>query len=61
MSTITRFWTRSYAPDYLGFLVLGVAYVLIVLLVEPFHRMFFINDLAISFPYAEKERVPVGT
>lgn len=31
----------------------------IALLVEPFHRLFYINDLAISFPHAEKERVPV--
>lgn len=29
------------------------------LLVEPFHRLFYINDLAISFPHAEVERVPV--
>uniref|UniRef100_L2FM44 Pap2 domain protein n=1 Tax=Colletotrichum fructicola (strain Nara gc5) TaxID=1213859 RepID=L2FM44_COLFN len=26
---------------------------------EPFHRMFFINDLRISYPHAEVERVPV--
>lgn len=32
----------------------------IVLLVEPFHRLFFVNDLAISFPHAEFERVPVA-
>lgn len=32
----------------------------IVLLVQPFHRLFFINDLAISFPHAEVERVPVA-
>lgn len=50
---------RSYAPDYLGFLLLAVAYALNALLAEPFHRLFFINDLAISFPHAEVERVPV--
>lgn len=27
---------------------------------EPFQRQFFINDLTISHPYAEHERVPVG-
>ncbi|KAF3761928.1 acid phosphatase/Vanadium-dependent haloperoxidase [Cryphonectria parasitica EP155] len=59
MSALARFWTRSYAPDYLGFVILAVAYTLIALLVEPFHRLFFINDLAISFPHAEHERVPV--
>lgn len=31
----------------------------IALLVTPFHRLFFINDLTISFPHAEIERVPV--
>lgn len=29
--------------------------------VEPFHRMFVINDLNISYPHAEIERVPVST
>lgn len=32
----------------------------IALLVEPFHRLFYINDLSISFPHAEVERVPVA-
>ncbi|KAG8158667.1 hypothetical protein KVR01_011789 [Diaporthe batatas] len=59
MSSLARFWTRSYAPDYVGFALLLVAYALIALLVEPFHRLFYINDLAISFPHAERERVPV--
>jgi len=30
-----------------------------LLLVEPFHRMFAINDINIAFPHAEVERVPV--
>ncbi|KAG6360996.1 hypothetical protein INS49_009215 [Diaporthe citri] len=51
---------RSYAPDYVGFVILVAAYALIVLLVEPFHRLFYINDLAICFPHAEVERVPVA-
>lgn len=59
MSSLARFWTRSYAPDYIGFVILVAAYALIALLVEPFHRLFYINDLAISFPHAEVERVPV--
>lgn len=33
---------------------------LVQFLVEPFHRMFFINDLRIAFPHAEHERVPVS-
>ncbi len=30
-----------------------------VVFIEPFHRMFFINDLNISYPHAEVERVSV--
>ncbi|RYP42572.1 hypothetical protein DL767_000096 [Monosporascus sp. MG133] len=59
IGAISRFWTHSYAPDYLGFAGLLTAYLLINFLVEPFHRLFFINDLRISFPHAEVERVPV--
>ncbi|RYP51783.1 hypothetical protein DL768_002930 [Monosporascus sp. mg162] len=59
IGAISRFWTHSYAPDYLGFAGLLTAYLLINFLVEPFHRLFFINDLHISFPHAEVERVPV--
>lgn len=50
---------RSYAPDYLGLALLATAYTLIVLLVIPFHRLFALTDLAIAFPHAEHERVPV--
>lgn len=32
-----------------------------VLLVEPFHRMFSLDNIAIQFPHAEVERVPVST
>ncbi|KIH88749.1 PAP2 domain protein [Sporothrix brasiliensis 5110] len=28
--------------------------------VEPFHRLFFVNDLNISYPHAKVERVPVA-
>ncbi|RYO97171.1 hypothetical protein DL765_011293 [Monosporascus sp. GIB2] len=59
IGAISRFWNHSYAPDYLGFAGLLTAYLLINFLVEPFHRLFFINDLRISFPHAEVERVPV--
>jgi diacylglycerol diphosphate phosphatase / phosphatidate phosphatase len=31
----------------------------LVFFVEPFHRMFYINNLNIAFPHAEIERVPV--
>ncbi|KAI1102700.1 PAP2-domain-containing protein [Jackrogersella minutella] len=59
LGSIARFWTHSYAPDYVGFAGLLTAYLLIQLFVEPFHRMFYINNLNISFPHAEVERVPV--
>lgn len=51
---------HSYAPDYVGFAALLTIYLLIQFLVEPFHRMFYINDLRIAFPHAERERVSVG-
>jgi diacylglycerol diphosphate phosphatase/phosphatidate phosphatase len=32
-----------------------------VFFAEPFHRMFSLDNLAIQFPHAEIERVPVST
>ncbi|KAF2854251.1 acid phosphatase/Vanadium-dependent haloperoxidase [Plenodomus tracheiphilus IPT5] len=55
-----RFWQRSYASDYVGLAVLITGYILIQFLAEPFHRMFFLNNLAIGYPHAEIERVPVS-
>jgi diacylglycerol diphosphate phosphatase / phosphatidate phosphatase len=43
----------------MGFVGLLTGYILIQFFVEPFHRMFYINDLHIAFPHAEHERVPV--
>lgn len=59
LASASRFWHRSYAADYIGFAVLVNCYILILLFVEPFHRMFSLNDLRISFPHAEIERVPI--
>ncbi|KAI0477908.1 PAP2 superfamily protein [Xylariaceae sp. FL0804] len=59
VAAMGRFWTHSYAPDYVGFGALLAAYLLLVFLVTPFHRMFYVNDLALSFPHAAAERVPV--
>jgi diacylglycerol diphosphate phosphatase/phosphatidate phosphatase len=56
-SSIARFWKATHAPDYIGFALLLTAWILIVLFVTPFHQMFFINDLRISFPHAEHQRV----
>ncbi|KAM7220434.1 diacylglycerol pyrophosphate phosphatase 1 [Rhypophila decipiens] len=57
--SFSRYWHRSYAADYIGFAVLLTGYLLIQFFVEPFHRMFSLNDLRISFPHAEVERVPL--
>ncbi|KAI1758021.1 PAP2 superfamily protein [Xylaria castorea] len=59
LKVLARVWTHSYAPDYLGFGALLTAYMVLVFVVEPFHRMFYINNLNIAFPHAEVERVPV--
>ncbi|KAI0442723.1 PAP2 superfamily protein [Xylaria telfairii] len=59
LNALARVWTHSYAPDYLGFGALLAAYMVLVFFVEPFHRMFYINNLNIAFPHAEVERVPV--
>lgn len=49
---------RSYAPDYLGLAILFTLYMLLIFFADPFHRMFSLDDLRISFPHAEHERVP---
>lgn len=59
MASVSRFWNRSYAADYVGFALLLVAYSLIQVLVEPFHRMFSLDNIAIQYPHAAVERVPV--
>lgn len=59
LPSLARFWTHSYTPDYLGFGALLAAYLVLVFFIEPFHRMFYINNLNIAFPHAEVERVPV--
>ncbi|KAI9048822.1 hypothetical protein LZ554_007653 [Drepanopeziza brunnea f. sp. 'monogermtubi'] len=59
IGSIARFWEKTYAPDYLGLALLFTAYLLLVFLVQPFHRMFFINNINIQYPHALVERVPV--
>ncbi|KAF6832281.1 pap2 domain protein [Colletotrichum plurivorum] len=58
-NAFSRFWKRTHAPDYLGFAILLAGWITMLAFIEPFHRMFFINDLHISYPHAEVERVPV--
>ncbi|CAL8578931.1 hypothetical protein XPA_004696 [Xanthoria parietina] len=57
MGSLSRFWHRSYAADYTGFVVLWVGYVFILMIAEPFHRMFSLDNIAIQYPHAEIERV----
>jgi len=59
LGSVARFWQKTYAPDYVGFSILLLGYIMIVLFVEPFHRMFFINNINIMYPHALVERVPV--
>jgi len=59
IGSVARFWEKTYAPDYVGLALLLSAYILLVFLVEPFHRMFFINNINIQYPHAAVERVPV--
>ncbi|CAN9099018.1 unnamed protein product [Alternaria alternata] len=62
LGAAARFWQRSYASDYVGIAILTCGYILaqIQFLAEPFHRMFFLDNLAIGYPHAEVERVPVS-
>ncbi|KAI1826765.1 PAP2 superfamily protein [Xylaria intraflava] len=56
---LAKFQAFSFASDYLGFAAILTTYILIVVFVEPFHRMFYVNNLNLAFPHAEIERVPV--
>ncbi|KAJ5022362.1 hypothetical protein PSV08DRAFT_220835 [Bipolaris maydis] len=60
LGAVARFWQRSYASDYVGIALLLCGYIPIQFLGEPFHRMFFLDNLAIGYPHAEIERVSVG-
>ncbi|PGH33901.1 hypothetical protein GX50_03301 [[Emmonsia] crescens] len=59
IGALARFWHRSYAADHVSLIVLVVGWILIQIFVRPFHRMFTLDNVAIQFPFAEVERVPV--
>ncbi|SPO04731.1 related to diacylglycerol pyrophosphate phosphatase [Cephalotrichum gorgonifer] len=59
LSSIPGLWRGTFAPEYLGFAILLFLYLMMVFFVEPFHRMFSISDLNISYPHADVQRVPV--
>ncbi|OKL60880.1 hypothetical protein UA08_03737 [Talaromyces atroroseus] len=59
IGAIARFWLRSYAADYVALGFVATAFVLIQIFVTPFHRMFYLDNMAIQFPFAKVERVPI--
>ncbi|KAL0638769.1 hypothetical protein Q9L58_002194 [Maublancomyces gigas] len=58
VGTFRRLWQKSYVPDWIGLFMIVLENLAIVFL-EPFKRMFSLDDLSIQFPHAEIERVPV--
>uniref|UniRef100_A0A093VD40 Diacylglycerol pyrophosphate phosphatase 1 n=1 Tax=Talaromyces marneffei PM1 TaxID=1077442 RepID=A0A093VD40_TALMA len=59
VGAIARFWARTYAADYVALGVVAIGFILIQLFVTPFHRMFYLDNMAIQFPFAQSERVPM--
>jgi hypothetical protein len=57
--TAQRFYSKSYAGDYIGLVMLLVVLTFFEFSGEPFHQMFTIDDPRIQHPHAEVERVPV--
>ncbi|CCU74860.1 diacylglycerol pyrophosphate phosphatase [Blumeria hordei DH14] len=51
---------KPYIPDCIGLVLLSVAYLFLVRFIEPFHRMFFINNINLQYPHAAVERVSVS-
>jgi hypothetical protein len=59
--TAQRFYSKSYAGDYIGLVILLLTLSFFETSSEPFHQMFTIDDPRIQHPHAEIERVPVRT
>lgn len=59
--TAQRFYSKSYAGDYIGLVMLLLVLTFFEFSGEPFHQMFTIDDPRIQHPHAEVERVPVRT
>jgi hypothetical protein len=57
--TAQRFYSKSYAGDYIGLVMLLLVLTFFEFSGEPFHQMFTIDDPRIQHPHAEVERVPV--
>ncbi|KAL5600887.1 uncharacterized protein BROUX77_005136 [Berkeleyomyces rouxiae] len=50
---------RSHAAEYIGIGALLMLYLMVIVHLQPFHRMFYVNNIEISFPHAEFEHVSV--
>ncbi|KJF60168.1 PAP2 domain-containing protein, variant 2 [Coccidioides immitis RS] len=59
LGAVARFWYRSYAADYISLAIITAGWFIIQIFVEPFHRMFSLENGSIQFPFAVVERVPV--
>ncbi|KAM0707607.1 hypothetical protein Q7P35_004252 [Cladosporium inversicolor] len=58
LETAQRFYSKSYAGDYIGFVILLLTLAFFEFS-DPFHQMFTIDDPRIQHPHAEIERTPV--
>ncbi|OJJ30231.1 hypothetical protein ASPWEDRAFT_54876 [Aspergillus wentii DTO 134E9] len=56
---VTRFCQRSYAVDYIALVVIAAGWALIQLFVDPFHRMFSLDNKSIQYPFTVVERVSI--
>ncbi|KAF2097801.1 acid phosphatase/Vanadium-dependent haloperoxidase [Rhizodiscina lignyota] len=60
LASLSRFWARSYIPDYLGLAAVLAAHTIQGFFFrEPFHPQFTLDNPAIQHPHALHERVPV--
>jgi diacylglycerol diphosphate phosphatase / phosphatidate phosphatase len=57
LGALARTYQRTYAADYVGFLLLQGAYFLTRFFITPVHRQFTLDNLSIQHPHAEIERV----
>ena len=60
LETAQRFYSKSYAGDYIGFVILLLTLAFFEFS-DPFHQMFTLDDPRIQHPHAEIERTPVRT
>ncbi|QKX63305.1 uncharacterized protein TRUGW13939_10474 [Talaromyces rugulosus] len=54
-----RFFQRTYVAELVALGLVATAFTLIQIFVTPFHRMFYIDDMSIQYPFTKFERVPL--